>query len=497
MRRSKALFLLAIVILLGWQPNASGNADYSSNLAKRIALIDFKDMEMPVVMKFLSQKSGINFISSQGCNMRVNVYLSDVSVEEALNIIVKMNRLAYIQDENAVMVMTRQEYEEEYGYPFGKFVDTRVIALEHINTGAASELLGKIKSESGVVIPETFSRTLVITDQEHYLDKMERVIKKIDRPLTSESFILKYAEASEIATKLDKILTSSVGTLEYDEATSSLVVTDTKDVIKKVEEYIKLFDKRQPEVSIESKIIQVTLSDEHKLGVNWQTIVPDYHDLTFESDLSVLTSTEKFGRAGIGTFADDNYTAMIEALETIGDTKILSNPHITALNRQEAKILVGSTEPYVTSTTTTPSSGPTTVSESVNFIEVGVKLYATPTIHSDGYITMKIKPEVSSVTRNVVTANNNTIPVVETSEAETTVMIADGATIVIGGLIRDERVNTSKMVPVLGKIPILGVPFRSEDFLDRTTEIVIFLTPRIISGQTQDFSKYSHILQEE
>jgi len=109
--------------------------------------------------------------------------------------------------------------------------------------------------------------------------------------------------------------------------------------------------------------------------------------------------------------AAKEYNKDIPGLDTIGKTDILSSPRITAKNREEAKILVGSSEPYVTSTTTTPSSGPTTTAESVNFIEVGVKLYVTPTIHEDNFITMKIKPEVSSVTSTLATSNNNTIPV--------------------------------------------------------------------------------------
>jgi len=101
----------------------------------------------------------------------------------------------------------------------------------------------------------------------------------------------------------------------------------------------------------------------------------------------------------------------------------------------------------------------------------------------DDYITMKIKPEVSSVTRTIKTSNNNTIPVVETSEAETTVTIKDGATIVIGGLIKEEKIDAIKKVPLLGDIPILGVMFRNDDETTKKTELVIFLTPKIVSGE--------------
>jgi type II secretory pathway component GspD/PulD (secretin) len=159
---------------------------------------------------------------------------------------------------------------------------------------------------------------------------------------------------------------------------------------------------------------------------------------------------------------------------------------VTVVNNQEAKILVGSAEPYVTSTVTTSASGPNTTAESVIFLEVGVKLYVTPTISNDGFITMKIKPEVSAVTDSLTTSNNNQIPIVSTSEAETTVMIKDGVSIIIGGLIKEEKVHMVKGVPMLGRIPLIGAAFRSESDSVKKTEIAIFLRATIIKGDTAE-----------
>jgi type II secretory pathway component GspD/PulD (secretin) len=104
---------------------------------------------------------------------------------------------------------------------------------------------------------------------------------------------------------------------------------------------------------------------------------------------------------------------------------------------------------------------------------------------------MKIKPEVSAVTSNLTTSNNNTIPIVETSEAETTVLVKDGITIVIGGLIKEETIKTTRQVPLLGKIPGIGMAFRNVNDQATKTEIVIFLTPQIISGDVDEFESVS------
>ena len=184
----------------------------------------------------------------------------------------------------------------------------------------------------------------------------------------------------------------------------------------------------------------------------------------------------------IRTLADDNFETVIELLQTVGTTDVLSTPRISVVENEEAKILVGTREAFITSVVTQTQQAATT-SEEVTFIDVGVSLTVTPTINQEGFVTMKIKPEVSSVTRTLTTASGNQIPIVQTSTAETTVMVKDGVTIVIAGLIEDQSLNTTKKIPILGDIPILGAAFRSKEEEVIKSELVIFLTPTIISGK--------------
>ena len=152
------------------------------------------------------------------------------------------------------------------------------------------------------------------------------------------------------------------------------------------------------------------------------------------------------------------------------------------MNNQEAKILVGSKEPYVTTQISQTGTGTAVTAESVNFIDVGVKLFVTPSIARDGFVQMKIRPEISSRTGTLTTAQKNEIPIVETTEAETVVMVEDGNVVILGGLIKDEVSRDEQRVPILGDIPILGIPFRSTKKTVKRTELVLFLTPHIITG---------------
>src|SRR3989338_3488405 len=150
----------------------------------------------------------------------------------------------------------------------------------------------------------------------------------------------------------------------------------------------------------------------------------------------------------------------MKLLSTLGETRLLSNPKLAVVNNQEARIHVGRKEAYIT-TTTTAGQTTTTTAEDVTFVDVGIQLSVTPTINEEGFITMKIKPEVSSVVDVLVTPSGNQIPIIDTSLAETTVMVQDDATIIIGGLRREQETENAKRIPFLGDIPILGNFFRN------------------------------------
>jgi len=468
-------------------PYYSDEAGFSQRVSEKIILdvLDLKQMDILDVLKLMSKKSGLNIVAGQNVKGRISIYVEKMDVEDALEIIVDSYGWAYEREGNIVRVMTSQDYENKYGHKFGEDFETRVKQLSFANTADLLAVLNQVKSRSGRVVADDKSNTIILMDTPQKLDEMEMIISKIDVSKKTVIFDLSYGKAEDVANKISELLTPNVGVVKHDERSNKIAVSDTSVKLKDISQLVKAFDQQDKEVLIEAKILQILLNDEHKMGIDWEGIIHDFHDFHLKSDFGILSDSDKGGRLSVGTVDDDNKTFLIEALKSMGLTNNLSSPRITAVNNKEAKILIGSTEPYVTTTTTTPSSGPTTTAETVSFIEVGVKLYVTPTIHNDGFITMKIKPEVSSVVDNLTTSNNNTIPIVDTSEAETTVMVKDGATIVIGGLIKEEKIKAEKQVPVLGNVPILGYLFKSKTDSVQKNEIVIFLTPRIISGDVE------------
>ena len=516
-------------------------------LKQRLDVLELKDMDINDVFKLISSKTGLNIISGKNVQGRVTIYLKDVDVHDALHIILEANDLAYVESRGIVQIVAAADFERQLGYKFGQTTVRKVIALKGMNAIDAAVLLANFKSTAGKVIADEQSNSLVIEELPGNLKGMEDFLSTIDASTESRAYELMFVQVDAISARIAEILTPKVGTIRFDAQSNKMFVKDTasrlKDVdnlvhmldvprrtqvfslsymkaedmikavtplltkdighaeadaksnkivvtdiapkIAEVARVIDALDKQEQEVLIEARIVQVTLTDKNKLGINWDALVSKWHNMRMTNNFSLGDAVTPKGVLSIGTIDNDQYSFVMEALNASGKTRLLSNPSIAVVNNQEAKILVGTTKPYVTTTTTTPASGPTSVSESVTFIDVGVKLTVTPTIHKDGYITMKIKPEVSSATTTLVTSSKNEIPIVDTSTVDTTIRVKDGVTIVLGGLIKDERAANTSQVPLLGNLPLVGGAFRKKSDLIEKTEIMVFLTPRIISGDIQ------------
>ncbi len=552
------IFYLILSVFFALGPAIAQEADVPVVASKQMLdVLELKDMDINDVFKLISSKTGINIIAGKNVQGRVTIYLKDVEVHDALHIILEANDLAYMESRGIMQIVQAADFERMFGYKFGQTTVRKVVALKGMNATDAAVLLANFKSTSGKVIADEQSNSLVIEEQPANLRSMEDFLSTIDVPAQTKAFELMFVQADAITARIAEILTPKVGTIRFDAQSNKIFVKDTEAKLKdvanllqmldvprrtqvfelsymKAEDMVKAItslltkdighaevdvkgnklvvtdiapkiveitrvidalDKKDQQVLIEARIVQVSLTDKTKLGINWDAVINKWHDTRMTNDFGLGDAVNPKGVLSIGTIDNDQYSFVMEALNSSGKTRLLSNPSIAVVNNQEAKILVGTTKPYVTTTTTTPSSGPTSISEAVTFIDVGVKLTVTPTIHKDGYITMKIKPEVSSATSSLVTGSKNEIPIVDTSTVDTTIRVMDGVTIVLGGLIKDERSANNSQVPVLGKIPLVGAAFRQKSDSIEKTEIMVFLTPRIITGDIQANDKNPKLIK--
>ena len=452
-------------------------------LSKRISL-DLRQMDVVAVMKFLAEQGDLNIVTGKNVGGRVALASKDVTILDALDIIALSNELAYVVQNRVIHVMTEADYQRLFG---SSFADQRQVERLHLQSADATNVatvLGNIKSSVGRVVADAQTRTLVLIDVPEKLEQMVAAAQSMDRAgqLQTQVFELRYAKAADVKVEVEKVLTPKLGAVRFDKRTNTLVVTDLVPQIREAQQVIDAFDRKTREVIIESKIIQVRLDDRFQMGVDWEVLFRKLSDLNVRQVFPVIPPLSLSSRLIIGSLAKDKFRAVVELLQTVGKTNILSTPQIAVVENEEAKILVGTREAYITSSIT-QTTGAATTAEQVTFVDVGLQLKVTPTINREGFVTMKIKPEVSSVARLLTTASGNQIPIIETSTAETTVMVKDGVTIVIAGLMKDETFTEERKLPILGDIPILGMAFRVRENRVSKTELIFFLTPSIISGK--------------
>ncbi len=480
-------FLVLLCLLASSSVSAAEGAQGSA--ISRITL-EVKDMDVVELLRLLADKGGLDVVAGSGVRGTVTMFLKDVEIEAAIRTILEANGLACERSGDLLVVMTAKEYEAGYGERFVARTEMEAVELRYARAAEVAKTLQGLKSDVGRIVVDEGTNQLVLVDQPQRLARLVAMAQQLDRVVQTQTFELRYATVEAVAPKVLEMLTKGIGSLAADERTGRLVVRDYPDALVRVTEAVHLWDARPQEVLIEARMIQVVLSDEHRSGIDWEAVFRGVDAELSQmmplqaSVAATATSGASVGALRIGTIASHRVTALVRAIESVGKTETLSSPRIVAVDRQPAKILVGTKEAFVTSTTTVPSTGSTVTSDSVQFVDVGVSLAVTPSIGSDGYVMMQVEPEVSTVDREVTTTDasgnvRSRVPIVRTQQTQTTVVVRDGDTMVLGGLMEERSFDEVNRVPIVGYVPWLGRLFQNRARSTRKTELIILLTPRI------------------
>jgi type II secretory pathway component GspD/PulD (secretin) len=462
---------------------------------ERTITLDVRDMNIVDVIKFLALKGEFNVVISPTVEGRSTVLLNNVSINDALDIVIISNKLAYKIENNIVAIMTAAEYESMFGKSFS---DKTVVETVHLNYSKPSYVLAaldSIKSNVGKIIIDEDTGSVVMIDTVDAIQKMKTALLDIEKPLETFVYTLQYAKADVVADQLrQRIDSKAVGAISSDERANKIVVRAFPDRLDEIKKIVAELDSPNKEVLVDARIIQVILNPEYDAGIDWQYDFKDssidalkkikFDNFYLGKQNTALSGSDNlfshYGQVGVGNINSDEFQATIRALKQVSDTKILSNPKILVLNNEEARIHIGDTVPYIISTTSGTGDNAIT-SEDVRFVDVGLKLNVRPTINDDGYITMRMRPEISSVVARIE-SNGGGIPQVNKTEVETTVVVKDGNTIILGGLRKDDKLHKKKGLPLLMDAPVIGKFFsRAQDSMTNT-EIVICITPKVIQG---------------
>jgi type IV pilus assembly protein PilQ len=385
----------------------------------RTMTINSQSADIRTILRSIADFSGRNIIAAPAVEGTVTVALNNVPWREALTVILRAHGFAFVEENGIIRVDTGAALREE-------------------------ELQRK--------------------SAERRSDELEALVTRI--------VAIDFANAKEVSNSVKSMLTAR-GSVEVDDRTNALIVSDIPGTVDAVAALARELDTRTPQVHIDALLVDLDSRRSRELGVNWGGFNLDIGG-NFLGDASVTAPiTEVAGQVRVGTVQDfGEIKATVQALARENVADIISNPRITTTDNREANILVGQKIPLITQDV---SGNPITRLETI-----GIRLVVTPHINSDSQITLDVHPEVSDLSSQATVQGG---VIINTSEADTRVLVGNGETAVIGGLIRKLKTNFQSGVPVLKELPLVGALFRSESTNDEQRELIVFLTPTIVQDE--------------
>ncbi|HAJ72876.1 MAG TPA: type II and III secretion system protein, partial [Methylophilaceae bacterium] len=288
--------------------------------------------------------------------------------------------------------------------------------------------------------------------------------------LMIRSFYLNNTSAKQIAALLKAMLKTK--DIFIDERLNMIVMRDTPEVVRIAEKLVQANDIPDAEVMLDIEVLEVSRNRLQELGIVYPNQLA-----VLSSGTSTTLTLDALKHLNSGVIGVSPNPA-VNFKKTTGDVNLLSNPRIRVKNNEKAKILVGDKVPIIT-TTSTANVG---ISESVTYVDVGLKLDVEPHVSLDDFVNIKVGLEVSSLGDKTVTTNGATVYTIGTRNANTVLRLKDGETQILAGLILDDERKNAKKLPGLGDIPLIGRLFSSQEDKKSKTEIVLAITPRVISN---------------
>ena len=378
------------------------------------------------------------------------------------------------------------------------------------------DVLGKVK-----IIPyERLHALVIITTSEYFRIVqsliMELDVEGIDKGAATRVYFLQNAKAKDVSTLLNTLFggitetqttegarvirrygraeeeaettgvtTSMEGKIKMvaDERTNALIVTTSPKNFSLLESLLKEIDLRSPQVLIEAWIVEVTLNDAVKYGVEWKffeehTIDSKGYSSTGKGGFGLQDFSLSTAPQGLSYWLlkdNANIGAFLNMLAEVTKVNINSTPRILTSNNKEAIIRVGQDVPIVKDIRFDTLGNPVF---SYEYREVGIKLTVTPSINNERDVALNVKQEIETIIGEFTDPTNP--PTFGAREAQTSVVVKNGQTIIIGGLIKDDKTKTTSKIPIVGDIPLLGLLFRSQNTTTEKTELMVFITPTVI-----------------
>lgn len=401
----------------------------------------------------------------------------------------------FVESETARLSQGAPAGETSWVGPAG-FVPLSVesVSLRHLSAKAAAEVFGALTSPQGRIGVQEGSNTLFVFDTPDDVRRIVAEIRKADQAhegVVMESVNLRFLEAKNLTAIVEKMV-SPLGSVSANEASNSLIVADTPESLKRILAEIRKADQTPPEIVVEVVLLDVRLGDDKEIGVSWDYLRQQPDDVGYRQNftdvqdrLSMVKNIDEMfqqgiayntlGAAGELSIVTGTMRGVIHLIQETRDAQIIASPRAMVVSGKKATIKAVEEVPYLV---VTESAAGGQLQQTL-FKDVGVTLEVTATVTDGNQVFLDAK-----TTLNVQSGSGiGGVPVVDTRESDTRLLLKDGQIVVMGGLRRQQKTKQVSQVPLLGDLPLVGPLFKSTRDAVTYAELVILLSPHVYRGE--------------
>ncbi len=407
-----------------------------------IVAFEFHDTPLKDALRLIAKTNRLNMVIADGVQGKVTVDLKNVTLRQAIDIVVATQNCDYLVSGDIITV-------KPVGVLYAGGRQTKVYYLKYADAENVAQVIRQVASNDSLV----------------------------------KVFYGEYLYATgETSAGANRAKANKVG-VQGIRRSSTLVVTDRPEKIEEIDGVIARLDAPPKQIMIESKLVEMAPNKNKTVGINWDntlTMALQWQKLLPTGDaLDYSILDDAFGEGGewkMGKLSASQFKAVIDFLDTKTNSELISNPQLLAMDNEESSISVGTTVPVPRIQRGLGGQGDMIT---FDYKEVNIQLNVTPHLSDNGEITMYVNPVIEEIT-GWVTYGEQTAPITDKRTVNSIVSVRSGETVVIGGLIKTQTVKTTKKVWFLGSIPLIGRLFQHEKNEDKKTNLIIFITPKLV-----------------
>jgi type II secretory pathway component GspD/PulD (secretin) len=479
---------------------------YKGDPMMRPVNLDFREMELSNVVALLAHMAGINVVAGTDVTGTVTANLHGVPLRQAMDTALRLNGLGLSEEEGIYYIVP---YTESVAKQRRTEMLTLVNAKADEVQKVLDELVAGMPEEKLITVSANKSANIiVVSGPDKRIDDLVRVAKSLDvaepvLPTVTEAIKINYGTPTEMVEMVQKMLTPQIGQVAPDERSRHLIVTDQPVVVEQVRTLLTSLDLPVKEVMIDSMVVDVTLEDDAETGVDWllnsvrrqsrrDAALGNNNAVGNLEELGLGTGVPSTTDGGLLNFAilssRIDWRGMIQAEVRDLNGKFVSNPVVFTVENKPAKIEIVRDIPYVEVKQTSQGGSQT----NTEFKQIGTILEVTPRVTHDNHIIADINAKESDTNGEF-----NGIPIEDRRSIETTMHMKDGETIFMGGLRKRTDSTTVRKVPVLGDVPVVNVLFRNNKQTERTKELLVFMTCRVMDQSNKQLTPHQEFVHQD